>query len=305
MVCITCIMAAGAAAVTVVALPARRPSASNKRWAQGGRPRGRPSMTLLLTVQNLSKSYDHRPLFAGLSLDLRAGERVGLVGPNGAGKSTLLKLMAGREEPDAGTRSVRRGARVGYVAQDDVFAPGETVRTVLLSALAQEPVEEHERKTRAAAMLTQMGFADPNQPADILSGGWRKRLALARELARKPDLLLLDEPTNHLDLPGIAWLQRLLRGAPFAYLVATHDRAFLRAVADEVVEVNRVYPGGSFRAPGSYDQFAERRAAFLEGQARRQESVANQVRRESEWLGRKESAQRRKSSFRVDAAADR
>src|SRR5207248_1975240 len=86
---------------------------------------------------------------------------------------------------------------------------------------------------------------------------------LARELARRPDLLLLDEPTNHLDLPGIVWLERLLRDAPFAYVVATHDRAFLRAVADEVVEISRVYPGGYYRAPGSYDQFAERRAGAV------------------------------------------
>jgi ABC transport system ATP-binding/permease protein len=262
-------------------------------------------MTLLLSVQDLSKSYDHRPLFAGLSLDFRAGERVGLVGPNGAGKSTLLKLMAGREEPDAGTRSVRRGARVGYVAQDDVFAPGETVRTVLLSALAQEPVEEHERETRAAAMLTKMGFADLNQPADMLSGGWRKRLAMARELVRKPDLLLLDEPTNHLDLPGIAWLQRLLRAAPFGYLAATHDRAFLRAVADEVIEISRVHPSGHFRCAGSYDDFVLKREELLEGQASRQESVANQVRRESEWLGRKAAARTRKASSRIEDAARR
>src|SRR4029078_11356089 len=99
---------------------------------------------------------------------------------------------------------------------------------------------------------------------------------LARELARRPDLLLLDEPTNHLDLPGIAWLERLLLAAPFGYLVATHDRAFLRAFADEVIEVNRVYPGGSFRAQGSYDQFVERREEFLESQDRRQQAVANQ-----------------------------
>ena len=135
---------------------------------------------------------------------------------------------------------------------------------MLLAALADEPIEEHERETRAAITLTQVGFADPDQPADVLSGGWRKRLALARELVRRPDLLLLDEPTNHLDLPGIVWLERLLRAAPFGYLVATHDRAFLRAVADEVIEINRVYPGGYFRAAGSYDEFAERREEFLE-----------------------------------------
>src|SRR5687768_13770498 len=204
-------------------------------------------MTVLLTARGLTKSYGHRPLFADLSLDLRAGERVGLVGPNGAGKSTLLRLLAGLEEPDAGARSARRGARVGYVTQDDAFAPEQTAREAVLAGLAGEPLEEHERETRAAIVLTQVGFADPGQRAGALSGGWRKRLALARELARKPDILLLDEPTNHLDLPGIAWLERLLRSAPFAYLVATHDRAVLRAIADEILEINRVYPGGYFR----------------------------------------------------------
>jgi ATP-binding cassette subfamily F protein uup len=262
-------------------------------------------MTLLVSVQDLSKSYGHRALFTGVSLELRAGERIGLVGPNGAGKSTLLKLMAGIEEVDAGTRSVRRGARLGYVAQDDKFCPGETVRTVLLAALAEEPIEEHDRETRVATMLTRMGFPDADQPADVLSGGWRKRLALARELVRKPDVLLLDEPTNHLDLPGIAWLQRLLRAAPFGYLAATHDRAFLRAVADEVIEISRVYPAGYFRCAGSYDDFVLKREEFLDGQASRQESVANQVRRETEWLGRKAAARTRKASSRIEDAARR
>jgi len=262
-------------------------------------------MTVLLSVHGLTKGFGPRPLFSDLTLDLRAGERVGLIGPNGSGKSTLLRLLAGLEEPDTGSRMLRRGARLGFLAQEDVFDPSQTVRDVLLAALASEASEDHERETRVAITLTQIGFADPEQPADILSGGWRKRLALARELVRQPDLLLLDEPTNHLDLPGIVWLERLLRAAPFGYLVATHDRAFLRAVADEVVEINRAYPGGSFRAPGSYDQFVERREEFLEGQARQQEAVANQVRRETEWLGRKESAQRSKSGFRIDAAARR
>ena len=262
-------------------------------------------MTVLLSVQNLTKSFGPRPLFTDLSFDLHAGERIGLIGPNGSGKSTLLKLMAGLEVPDIGTRSLRRSVRLGFLAQDDAFAPGQTAREVLLAALADEPIEDHERETRVAITLTQVGFTDHNQAADVLSGGWRKRLALARELVRRPDLLVLDEPTNHLDLPGIVWLERLLRDASFGYVVATHDRAFLRAVADEIIEVNRVYPGGFFRAAGSYDEFADRREEFLEAQARQQESVANQVRRETEWLGRKAVARTRKAGFRIEAAAQR
>jgi ATP-binding cassette subfamily F protein uup len=262
-------------------------------------------MSVLLGVQELTRTFGPRPLFSGLSFDLRAGERVGLIGPNGSGKTTLLRLLAGRDEPDAGTRTVRRGTRLGYVAQDDTFAAGLSVRDVVLAALADEGLEEHERDTRAAITFTQVGFTDPEQPAATLSGGWRKRLALARELVRAPDYLLLDEPTNHLDLPGILWLQKLLQGASFGYLVATHDRAFLRAVADQVLEINRVYPDGYFRTTGTYGDFLERREQFLESQARQQEAVANQVRRETEWLGRKESAQRSKSSARIEAAARR
>src|SRR5882762_285399 len=107
-------------------------------------------MTVLLSVQGLTKGFGPRPLFTNLSLDLRAGERLGLIGPNGSGKSTLLKLLAGREEPDAGTRSLRRGTRVGYVAQNDVFPAELTVRAVLLAALAEEPMEDYERESQTA-----------------------------------------------------------------------------------------------------------------------------------------------------------
>ena len=262
-------------------------------------------MSVLLGVQGLTKAFGQRPLFKDLSFDLAVGERIGLIGPNGAGKSTLLKLLAGREPVDSGIRTARKGARIGYLAQDDRFEPGKTLREVIVDALAGENLEDYERETRAAIHLTRVGFNDHDLIAEKLSGGWRKRLSLARELAFEPDLLLLDEPTNHLDLPGILWLERLLRSSNFGYLVATHDRAFLRAVADEILEINKVYPAGYFRSKGSYEDFATRREEFLTGQASQQEAVANQVRRETEWLGRKAAAQTRKAASRVEDAHKR
>jgi ATP-binding cassette subfamily F protein uup len=262
-------------------------------------------MSLLLSGQGLTKRFGARPLFSDLGVELRASERVGLIGPNGSGKSTLLKILAGIEDPDGGSISIRRGVKVGYVPQDDVFPAGLTAREVLLAALNDESLEEHERETQVAITLTQVGFNDHDQIAETMSGGWRKRLGLAAALVRRPDLLLLDEPTNHLDLPGVVWLERLLRAASFGYMVATHDRAFLRAIADEVLEISRVYPGGAFRVATGYDDFAEKRDEFLEGQARQQQAVANQVRRETEWLGHKAQARTRKASSRIEAAGRR
>ncbi|MCZ2342168.1 MAG: ABC-F family ATP-binding cassette domain-containing protein [Bacteroidales bacterium] len=262
-------------------------------------------MSVLLNARELAKSFAHRSLFDGLFLDLRAGDRIGLIGPNGAGKSTLLKILAGLEVPDSGEVASRRGIRIGYIPQDDQFPAGQSAMSVIITALADQPLEPHEAETRAASALTRAGFTDPDQDAATLSGGWRKRLAVARELARQPDLLLLDEPTNHLDLPGVVWLEKVLKSSTFAYLAATHDRAFLRAIADDIVEVSRAYPNGIFRADGGFDSFDDKRAAFLEAQDRQREAVANQVRRETEWLSRSESAQRRKSKSRIGEAADR
>ncbi|HUR54727.1 MAG TPA: ABC-F family ATP-binding cassette domain-containing protein [Gemmataceae bacterium] len=262
-------------------------------------------MSVLLSAQGLTKGFGNRPLFENLAFDLRVGEKIGLIGPNGAGKSTLLRLLAGLDSPDEGTIGGRRGTTICYVAQDDRFPAGQSVQDVIVAGLAPFNLEDHERETRAAITLTQVGFDDFDRPADVLSGGWRKRLSLARELAKEPDFLLLDEPTNHLDLPGVVWLERLLKAAPFGFLVVTHDRAFLRAVASEVIEISKAYPDGYFRAPGNYEQFADRRDEFLEAQARQQASVANQVRRETEWLGRKAAARTRKASSRIEAAMDR
>ncbi|HEY2783788.1 MAG TPA: ABC-F family ATP-binding cassette domain-containing protein [Fimbriiglobus sp.] len=262
-------------------------------------------MTVLLSGRGLTKNYGPRPLFTGLNVEFHAGERVGLIGPNGAGKSTLLKLLAGRELADDGSVTQKRGATLAYLPQEDEFAPDRTVRQVVLDASAEDHWDEAGRETRTTIALARVGFTDTDQLAATLSGGWRKRLALARELARNPDFLLLDEPTNHLDLPGVVWLEAFLRASEIGYLVATHDRAFLRAVADDVVELSRVYPDGVFRSSGGYDDFADRKEAFLDAQDRERDAVANRVRKETEWLSRKESAQRKKSRSRIQEAADR
>ena len=262
-------------------------------------------MSVVVSGQGLTKSFSHRALFSELNIDLRAGEKIGLIGPNGAGKSTLMKILADLEVPDDGAVSLRKGMKLGFVAQDDTFDRGLTVHDVVKSGTADLGMDDYERDTEAYIALSQVGFDDPDMAADTLSGGWRKRLSLAREFVRRPDFLLLDEPTNHLDLPGVLWLEKTLRKADFGYLVATHDRAFLRGVADEIVEVSRTYPDGIFRTVGSYDTFNERRAIFLDGQARQRDAVANKVRQETEWLGRSESAQRSKSRSRIGEAAAR
>ncbi|CAN5225208.1 ATP-binding cassette domain-containing protein [soil metagenome] len=262
-------------------------------------------MSVLLSARSLTKAFGPRPLFDDLSFDLKAGEKVGLIGPNGAGKSTLLKILANREVTDDGEVSTRRGIRLGYLPQDDVFPEGLTAFEVIVDSLKAEPLEDYERETKAAIVLTQAGFEDHDKLASSFSGGWKKRLAVARALAYEPEFMLLDEPTNHLDLPGVVWLEKVLASAPFGYLAATHDRAFLRAIAPDVMEINRIFPSGVFRASGGFDAFADFKDAFLEAQEQQRQSIANQVRRESDWLGRKESAQRKKSKSRIEEAAVR
>ena len=175
-------------------------------------------MAFLFRCDSLGKSYGSRQLFRDISISFEDGERTGLIGPNGSGKSTLLKILAGLERPDDGTLTIRRNIRLGYVPQSDVFTAGATVRDVLRSSGTPDGVDEHDMDVKAAILMDKIGFNDPDQEADSLSGGWRKRLAIARQLIRDPDVVLFDEPTNHLDLEGIEWLERVLATAPFAFL---------------------------------------------------------------------------------------
>src|SRR5712664_2672962 len=255
---------------------------------------------LLLSCEAVSMAYGSRSLFDDLSFGLFEGDQAGLVGPNGSGKSTLLKILAGVTTPDRGSRSLRGGVRVGYVPQDPVFEAGRTVEQVVLAALAG--VDEADRPGRAAQALGRAEFTDGRAAVDTLSGGWRKRLAIARELAAAPDILLMDEPTNHLDVAGILWLEDVLTERARACLVVSHDRYFLEHVATRMLELNRVYPDGLFEADGRYSEFLARRDEFLRGQQAYQESLANTVRREIEWLRRGAKARSTKAKGRIKEA---
>ena len=259
-------------------------------------------MAVLLVATSLTQSFGAGPLFENVSFAVQDGDRLGLVGPNGSGKSTLLRILAGHIAPGGGQVSPRKGARLGYVPQDAVFPPGITVRRVLEDALAGEPGEDEEKTARIASTLGKAGFASAEVQAAELSGGWKKRLAIARELARAPDLLLLDEPTNHLDFEGILWLEKLLGGAQFAVIVVSHDRYFLENVALQMAELNPMYPEGIFLAPGPYSRFLEKKEEYLESQARRQEALETRVRREIEWLHRGAKARTTKAKARIDEA---
>jgi ATP-binding cassette subfamily F protein uup len=254
---------------------------------------------LLLSCEDVTKAFGSRPLFDGLSFGLFEGDRVGLIGPNGSGKSTLLKILAGQETPDSGTRSVRRQIRVGYVAQDPVFPEGATIESVIAAAQAEDA---HADAGQTAMILGRAGFDDLEQEVKSLSGGWKKRLSIVRELVRAPDILLMDEPTNHLDLEGILWLEGMLQTQALAYVVVSHDRYFLENVASRMLELSRAYEGGLLEADGSYSAFLEKRDEILRGQASYQESLANTVKRELEWLRRKARARTTKAQARVKEA---
>lgn len=270
-------------------------------------------MASLLTAQNLSKTYGTKLLFSGIAFSVHDRERLALIGPNGAGKSTLLKILAGFESADEGTTNLRKGVRTAYVTQKDIFPEGSTVLSAVTSALADAMHaglvahlhDEHEAEIEAQIVLGRVGFENLDQPTATLSGGQRKRLAIAREIAKEPDVLMLDEPTNHLDLEGIDWLEEVLRAGPFASIVVTHDREFLDTVATRIAELSRQYPQGVFAINGNYTEFLRRKKEFLDAQARQEQALANEVRDDLRWLGRGAQARRTKSKSRIDASYER
>lgn len=259
-------------------------------------------VALLINVQRISKSYGANPLFQDLSLSIDERTRLGVIGPNGSGKSTLLRILTGSETPDSGEVVTRKATRVAYVEQDSQFSPGESVIERIRRAMDIAKLPETERAAQEAETLGRAGFENFEAEAATLSGGWRKRLAIAEALVTKPEILFLDEPTNHLDIAGIRWLEELLRNASFACVLISHDRYFLENVPTAMAELNRVYPDGMFYVAGNYSAFLEKKSEFLHAQSKRQEALENRVKTEMEWLRRGPKARATKAKARIDAA---
>lgn len=259
-------------------------------------------MGILISCQSITKYYSSRPLFRDLSFGIEDRERLGLIGPNGAGKSTLLKIMAGLVGPDEGALAIRKNLRVVYVPQDEQFPPDQSIRQIVSAAAAAVPFLDHEREASIDSTLTRIGFPDREALAGSLSGGWRKRLALACGLATKPDLLLIDEPTNHLDLDGVLWLETLLKSYEAAFILISHDRAFIESVVTRVMELNPRYPEGFLSVKGAYSDFLVARDERLTEQMHLQQALESQVRREIAWLQRGARARQTKAKGRIQDA---
>ena len=259
-------------------------------------------MSILVSAQQIAKIFGPTTLFRNVSLTVSEGDRIGLIGPNGSGKSTLLKVLAGELDPDEGSVTRRKRLLVSYVAQDSEFERGRTVRGVVLDALRRVHVPEADQTGRLSETLGRVGFEEFDVEAASLSGGWRKRLAIAEALVQQPDLLFLDEPTNHLDLAGIEWLEEFLEYAPFACVIVSHDRYFLENVATRTAELSRVYEDGLLMVEGNYSEFLVKKEEFLEAQTKRQEALENRVKSEIAWLRRGAKARTRKSKARINKA---
>ncbi|WP_437812357.1 ABC-F family ATP-binding cassette domain-containing protein [Sorangium sp. So ce1078] len=290
----------------------------------------------VLTAHDLHKAFGPQTILDGVSVTIRTGERVGLVGLNGSGKSTLARILAGVELPDSGTISRRRGAEIGVLSQDPVFEPSDTARDVVLAGLsawhaAKARHDEVSRsltagtgdaeallseQTEAAADVERLGGWDmmhrvdaiighvgvtrPDAPMSVLSGGDRRRVALARLLVSRPALAVLDEPSNHLDVETVEWLERyLVEEHPGALLLITHDRYLLDRVVERTLEIDK---GKVYSYDGGYEEYLEQKSERLALEARTESNRQNFLRTELEWLRRQPKARTGKQKARIQRA---
>lgn len=260
-------------------------------------------MAILLNIDNLTKSYGDRLLFADVTFGVGEGDKTGVVAKNGTGKSTLLSIIAGTEEADSGTVTRRNGLRVAMLEQKPEFEGNPTVWDAARERLhaivtANGSHNDDPEDNRLRQMLFQLGLNDPDAHTDTLSGGQRKRIALAAAIVSEPQLLILDEPTNHLDIAVIEWIENYLKRSRITLLMVTHDRYFLDRVCNRIIEIdNRTI----YTYDGNYDYYLRRRAERIEAMTADLARVKNTLRREQEWMSRQPQARAGKAKFRIDA----
>lgn len=251
---------------------------------------------ILLSAEKLSKSYHEKKLLEEVSLYLNEGDRVGVVGVNGTGKSTLLKLVAGIERPDGGAVVRASGIRVGYLPQNPDFSEDITVLQQVFKGASAEL--QQGKSYEAKNILTRLGVDDFEQRVKKLSGGQKKRVAIASALVNPCEVLVLDEPTNHIDNDMVLWLEQYLARFSGALLMVTHDRYFLDRVTNRIVEVDHGHLYGYEDC--NYTKFLEMKAQreeMAQGTERKRQSI---LRNELEWIHRGVRARGTKSKSRVE-----
>lgn len=264
-------------------------------------------MAVLLSAFKIAKSHGSRLLFEDLSFGIETGQKIGLIGPNGAGKSTLLRILAGQDSVDAGRLDFSVGLRLGFLEQNPVFKDDETVMSTLLEATG-DPWDA-DNIGFVSELISRLELDGPQAGADRnareLSGGWQKRVALARELAKRPDLLFLDEPTNHLDVTSIEWIEDYLASrTSLGLLTVTHDRLFLQNTCDLIFDLDRRNPDGLIKFNGSYADFTDFKEATMAGLRSLESKRANFLRRETAWLRRGAKARQTKQKARIERAGE-
>ena len=257
---------------------------------------------ILLNAHQIEKSYGSRTLFSGLGFGVETGEKVGLIGPNGVGKSTLFQILTGKIPPDDGEVVLSKGVQIGFLDQDPQFTPGSTI----LQAVLEKTRDKDDSLGSAYLLISQIGlekFGEDFQVSEF-SGGWQKRVALARELILEPDLLLLDEPTNHLDIEGILWLENFLVSQKSAMIMITHDRLFLQRVCQRILDLDPRNPTFLLDVKGSYLDFTEAKELIVQSQLKKEDVMKNKWRREKDWLSRGPQARQTKQKARIKEALD-
>lgn len=256
-------------------------------------------MTLINAYQ-IEKSYSGRTLFKSVSFGLEEKQKVGLVGPNGAGKSTLLKILSGQITPDKGQITKKKGLTIGFLEQSPSFEPKTTIMEAILSK-CQHPDEAISQAYYYMGLFDLYNFGE-DFLVEKLSGGWKKKVALARELILEPEILFLDEPTNHLDVTSIIWLEEFLNNADFAVLMITHDRLFLQRVVDRVLDLDYKNANYLLSVEGGYLDYLYAKENEMAGQLKQEQKFKNTLRRETEWLQRGAKARQTKQKARIKNA---